>query len=65
MSSVASTSRISEKPPAKRVRYSTEDTSYRSLSVATSRREAEQQAARELEEQRKASRQRVLAVWEG
>jgi hypothetical protein len=66
MSSVASTSQ----PPFKRVRYATDSSSYSSFhtnkAATPSRREVEEQAAaRELEAQRLASRQRVLSVWEG
>ncbi|KAG8820196.1 hypothetical protein FRC19_009076 [Serendipita sp. 401] len=65
MSSVAPAPRTPDKPPAKRVRYSTGESSSHSSSVTARRRQAEEQATRELEEQRQASRQRVLAVWEG
>jgi len=67
MSSVASTSSAAVvRPPYKRVRYLTDDSSYSSFSAtSTIRREAEEQAARELAAERQASRQRVLAVWEG
>ncbi|PVF93475.1 hypothetical protein CPB86DRAFT_877133 [Serendipita vermifera] len=65
MSSVASTSTEISRPPAKRVRYLTDDSSYTTSSTAALiRREAEERAAQELEEQRRASRQRVLSVWE-
>ncbi|CAG8694150.1 12645_t:CDS:2, partial [Acaulospora colombiana] len=65
MSSVASTSTEINRPPAKRVRYLTDDSSYTTSSTAALiQREAEERATQELEEQRRASRQRVLSVWE-
>lgn len=64
MSSVASTSQAAERRPAKRPKYTREE-SVRSWSSTTpSRREVEERAAQELEAQRRASRQRVLSVWE-
>ena len=53
------------RPPSKHVRYLTDDSSYSSFSTTASiRREAEEQAARELALERQASRQRVLSVWD-
>ncbi|KIM21764.1 hypothetical protein M408DRAFT_333254 [Serendipita vermifera MAFF 305830] len=63
-SSVASTTSAA-RPSIKRVRYLTDDSSYSSFSATASiRREAEEQAARELALERQASRQRVLSAWD-